>query len=149
MEYIKPATIADVPQLVDLLNLLFSQEADFVPDRENQRRGLEMIIASPEVGIIFAAHEADQILGMVSLLFTISTAEGGRACWLEDMVVRSDHRGKGLGSRLLKHAIDYAKTDGICRITLLTDKGNAKAIRFYQRHGFSPSAMTALRLPLF
>ena len=85
---------------------------------------------------------------MVSLLFTVSTAEGAAACWLEDMIVRPEHRCNGLGSRLLQHAVNEAKARGFARITLLTDRGNADAIRFYQRHGFQLSEMLPLRLHL-
>ena len=69
---IDPANLSDVPQLADLLNLLFTQEADFAPDREKQRRGLRLIIESPHVGMILVAREGDHVIGMVSLLFTIS-----------------------------------------------------------------------------
>jgi GNAT superfamily N-acetyltransferase len=148
MEKIEPATSGDVPQLADLLNLLFTQEADFKPDRAKQERGLRLIIESDHVGVILAAREGDEVVGMVSLLYTVSTAEGGPACWLEDMIVRPDRRGGGLGSRLLQSAIDYARSHGFARITLLTDKVNSGAIRFYSRHGFTESAMTALRLDL-
>jgi GNAT superfamily N-acetyltransferase len=146
MEHIKQATVDEIPQLADLLTLLFSQEADFIPDREKQKRGLRLIVESPGAGIIFAARDGGEITGMVSLLFTISTAEGGPVCWLEDMVVHPDRRKDGLGSRLLQHGIDYARIHGFSRITLLTDKINAGAIRFYERHGFVESAMMALRL---
>lgn len=148
METIERAASDDVPQLVVLLGALFAQEADFAVDPEKQRRGLQLIIDSPDAGVIFVAREAREVVGMVSLLFTISTAEGGPAAWLEDMVVRHDRRGSGLGSRLLGHAIEYARTRGLSRITVLTDKGNSGAIRFYERSGFVESNMTALRLSL-
>ena len=98
----------------------------------------------PHAGRIFAARNNGQIVGMVSLLFTISTAEGAKACWLEDMVVRPDQRGKGLGTRLLQHAISYAKANGFSRIALLTDQTNDRAIRFYERHGFRALVMIPL-----
>ena len=148
MERIEPATAADIPQLADLLTVLFSQEADFHPDREKQTRGLRLIVDAPQRGRIFVARVGETIVGMVSLLFTISTAEGAPVCWLEDMVVRPDQRGKGLGSRLLQHALNYARASGLARITLLTDRTNAQATRFYQRHGFCGSEMTPLRLHL-
>ncbi len=152
MPTIEPATLADVDQLADLLVVLFSQEAELTPDRAKQLRGLQTIIASPEVGQIFVARDGGRVeggvLGMVSLLRTISTAEGGPVCWLEDMVVRPDARAAGLGSRLLQHAIDYARSNGFKRITLLTDGDNEEARRFYQRHGFQLSAMATLRLNL-
>jgi len=148
MVTIAPAAHADVPQLAELLAVLFEQEADFSPDRPKQERGLGLLIDSPQLGVIFVAREAEEIIGMVSLLFTISTAEGAPACWLEDMVVRPDRRGDGIGSRLLGHAIDHARALGYARITLLTDKLNAGAIGFYRRHGFAESPMMALRLAL-
>lgn len=146
MERIEQATAEDIPQLADLLTLLFTQEADFRPDRERQMHGLRLIVEAPDRGRIFIARIGGKIVGMVSLLFTVSTAEGGPACWLEDMVVQPDQRGNGIGSRLLEHAVCHAKTHGFTRITLLTDQTNEQALRFYQRHGFRPSAMMPLRL---
>jgi len=148
MEVITPATQDDIGQLAELLQVLFTQEVDFQPDAARQAQGLGMIIDSPKTGIILVAREGREIIGMVSLLFTISTAEGGPVCWLEDMVVRPDQRGAGVGSRLLAAAIDYARKHGFLRITLLTDKDNASARQFYLRHGFIESGMTALRLHL-
>jgi len=144
---IEQARVEDIAQLAALLRLLFSQEADFQPDLQKQERGLHTIIKSPEVGRIFVARDGDKVIGMVNLLFTISTAEGGPVCLLEDMIVHPDHRG-GTGSRLLQYAIDFARASGFVRITLLTDQTNAGAIQFYKRHGFTPSEMTALRLSL-
>jgi GNAT superfamily N-acetyltransferase len=148
MDAINPATKEDIPQLVSLLRLLFEQEADFKPDAARQSEGLRQIIDSPQTGIILVARSGPEILGMVSLLFTISTAEGGPVCWLEDMVVRPNQRGGGLGSSLLAAAIDHAQRYGFLRMTLLTDKVNSAAQRFYSRHGFVESSMTALRLNL-
>jgi len=148
MDVITPATKDDIPQLVSLLHLLFSQEADFTPDADRQARGLSLIIESPQTGVILVARSGSEITGMVNLLFTISTAEGGPVCWLEDMVVRPESRGGGVGSRLLKAAIDHARRHGFLRITLLTDKMNSDAQRFYQRHGFAESGMTTFRLSL-
>lgn len=148
MEQIEQATGHDIPQLADLLNLLFAQEADFQPDREKQMRGLRLIIDAPDRGRIFLARKDGEVIGMVSLLVTVSTAEGAPACWLEDMIVHPDQRRKGLGSRLLGHALGWAKANGFARVTLLTDQVNAEAIRFYERHGFRRSEMLPLRQQL-
>ena len=88
MEQIEQATADDIPQLAELLAMLFTQEADFRPDREKQMRGLRLIVDAPDRGRVFLARIDGQIVGMVSLLFTVSTAEGAAACWLEDLVVR-------------------------------------------------------------
>ena len=146
--HIRAAEPEDIPRLADLLAILFAQEADFSPDRERQSRGLSAIIGNPEIGRIFCAVDRGRIVGMVSILFTVSTAEGGRAAWLEDMIVDPDWRGQGAGSRLLKHALQEAKAAGCLRVSLLTDRTNEAAMRFYRRAGFEPSQMTPFRLRL-
>jgi GNAT superfamily N-acetyltransferase len=146
--HITPANTFDIPALCDLLGILFSQEAEFKPNHEAQSRGLTRIISSPEIGLIVVARQDNQIIGMVNLLFTISTALGDRVALLEDMVVSPNARGSGVGSRLLEQAIQFARLNGCKRITLLTDSTNESAQRFYQKHGFGFSAMIPLRLSL-
>jgi ribosomal protein S18 acetylase RimI-like enzyme len=85
---------------------------------------------------------------MVNLLVTVSTAEGGPAAWLEDMVVSPARRGEGIGKELLEAATEFASLRGATRITLLTDRGNEAAQRFYRRHGFRESAMVPMRRSL-
>ena len=145
---IRRATLTDVPQLCELLTLLFAQEADFAPDPERQTRALNLIIGQPAVGHIYCAAAGEVIAGMVSILFTVSTAEGGWAAWLEDMVVHPDHRGQGVGMLLLEEAIRQARASGCSRITLLTDVTNTGAMQFYGRAGFVRSQMVPFRLSL-
>jgi GNAT superfamily N-acetyltransferase len=139
------ATLEDIPRLCALLELLFSQEAEFKPDRDLQTAGLAAIIGNPELGRILVLREGDGIIGMVNLLFTISTALGGRVAVLEDMVVDDACRGTGAGSRLLDGAVRFAREAGCRRITLLTDRTNLRAQRFYGRHGFVISDMLPMR----
>lgn len=148
MATVSKASVEDIPQLSQLLNLLFAQEADFSPDEAKQSAGLRAIVEHPAIGCILALREGNEVIGMVNLLYTISTACGGRVAILEDMIVKPEKRGDGLGAFLLSSAIDLAQAEGCSRITLLTDRTNDSAIRFYQRHGFALSEMIPLRLPL-
>jgi ribosomal protein S18 acetylase RimI-like enzyme len=145
---VRQATAADVKPLSDLLALLFTDEVDFTPDAERQERALRLIVEQPDVGRIYCATDGDTIVGMVSILFTVSTAEGGRAAWLEDMVVHPASRGQGFGEQLLREAIKEARAAGCSRLTLLTDASNKAAMRFYRRAGFVRSQMVPLRLSL-
>jgi len=142
---IDDATPQDIPALCDLLDLLFAQEADFTPDRAKQERGLRLILDDVRVGAILVARDGAQVVGMVNLLFTVSTAEGARAMMLEDMIVRPDHRGQGVGLALIEAAIARAAATGCARITLLTDEDNTQAQWFYGRAGFRRSAMIPMR----
>jgi GNAT superfamily N-acetyltransferase len=64
---------------------------------------------------------------------------------LEDVIVRRERRGDGLGRRLVEHALAWAAAEDMTRVTLLADAGNAPALAFYARLGFTPSAMRVLR----
>ncbi|NNM83175.1 MAG: GNAT family N-acetyltransferase [Burkholderiales bacterium] len=145
---IRKAAIADLPALCSLLGILFSQEAEFSPDMEKQARALRQIVSNPETGLILLCAEQGETVAMTSLLFTVSTAMGGRAAILEDLVVHPSCRGRGLGTKLLQAAIGQAKESGCLRITLLTDRDNERAIELYRKHGFTPSPMLPLRLAL-
>jgi GNAT superfamily N-acetyltransferase len=145
---IEPAAVPDIPALSALLTLLFAQEAEFRPDPAAQQCGLQAILGDPNIGLILVARQGGEIAGMVSLLFTISTALGGRVALLEDMVVSPRHRGAGVGARLLAEAMTQARQQGCLRITLLTDRANEAAQRFYARQGFAASPMLPLRLLL-
>lgn len=145
---IDAASPADIPALCALLHQLFAQEAEFTPEAAAQQRGLRLIIENPQVGTILVARQAGQVIGMVNLLYTVSTALGERVALLEDMVVAVAQRGSGVGSQLLDAALKFATQNGCRRMTLLTDAQNAAGQRFYRRHGFLPSSMVALRRSL-
>lgn len=142
---IEPAVIEDIPQLTELLIDLFSHEPDFRPDSETQMHGLKLILEQPNRGRIFVIRSQNAIIGMINLLFTISTAEGGFVLLLEDMVIHHQHRGQGYGERLLEYALDFARKKNFLRITLLTDQINPASINFYEKHGFVKSEMVPMR----
>jgi GNAT superfamily N-acetyltransferase len=143
---IEPATEADLDELSVLLGELFAQESDFRPDKDKQLRGLRLIFEQPSRGRVFVLRRDGAIVGMINLLFTISTAEGGFVMLLEDLVVHKRYQGHGYGAKLLNYAIDFAKKKNFLRITLLTDRPENVAQEFFRRHGFVESSMIPMRL---
>jgi ribosomal protein S18 acetylase RimI-like enzyme len=143
---IEMATTSDIPTLCTLLDYLFSQEIEFKSNHETQSRGLEMILNNNNIGNIFVAKKNKTIVGMVILLYTVSTALGEQVVLLEDMVVSPNERELGIGSKLLDHAVKYATEKGCKRITLLTDKMNIRAQKFYKQHKFNRSSMIPFRM---
>ncbi len=124
------ATAKDLPQLVELLHVLFTDEAEFQPNADKQKRALEAILANPTLGRLFVARE------------------GGKAALFEDLVVHPDERKRGIGEALLKHVVAQARADGVLRITLLTDMQNERAQAMYRRAGFVGSPMRPMRLKI-
>ena len=82
---------------------------------------------------------------MASLLYTISTAEGGTTALFEDLVVLPSHRGRGIASSLVEFVIRHARKQGVLRLTLLTDMRNERAQALYRKLGFTDSSMQPMR----
>jgi rubredoxin/GNAT superfamily N-acetyltransferase len=142
---IRTAFASDIAGCSALLARLFSQEKEFAPDSKAQSAGLSMIIENPQLGRIFVCEIDGVLQGMVLLLFTVSTFLGKKVALLEDMVVAPQWRGKGIGSLLIEHAVEFARNEGLGRITLLTDSDNETAQQFYRSKGFERSEMVVFR----
>lgn len=139
----------DIPDLVNLLNVLFTIEQDFTPDEEKQVTGLTRIIQNPNNAIVKVAKDQQgQVIGMVSAQLVISSAQGSTSAWIEDMIVAQDYRAKGVGRALLNAVTNWAKAKGATRAQLLVDLDNAAAVGYYDHLGWETSRMGMRRLML-
>jgi GNAT superfamily N-acetyltransferase len=145
---IEPAISEDLDELSSLLGELFSEESDFRPDKQKQLHGLRLIFEEPSRGRVFVLRRDRNIVGMINLLFTISTAEGGFVILLEDLVIHKAYQDQGYGSQLLEYAVNFAREKNFLRITLLTDRPEIRSQNFFRHHGFHDSAMVPMRLLL-
>ena len=148
MPVVEPATLDDLEALTTLLMDLLEQELDFEPDRNKQEHGLRLILENPNRGRIFVLRTDHTVIGMASILFTISTAEGGMALNMEDVIIHPDHRGNGYGTQVLQSIMDFAKAKNFCRITLLTDRISKDSQRFFEKNGFGYSEMIPMRIQI-
>jgi len=144
---IRTAEPADLDSLVSLLAALFSIEEDFVFDEPRQRRGLTLMLEN-ERGCVLVAEAEGQVIGMCTGQMTVSTAEGGPALLVEDMVVLEQWRGKRVGRQLLESLGAWAREQGIKRLQLLADRNNAPALDFYEALGWQGTALVCLRKTL-
>ena len=143
---IRPATHSDIVELLALLEVLFSIEADFVFDSEKQTSGLEMLLSSKKDCALVAESLTDnRVIVFCTVQTLISTAEGGLVGLLEDLVVDGNLRGLGVGTKLLDAALDWAGNNGLKRLQLLADKHNQPALAFYKKHGFDTTQLICLR----
>ena len=112
--HIEAATEVDVPALSKLLAVLFAQEAEFTPNPEVQCRGLPRIITNREVGIVLVAKEGETVLGMVILLYTVSTALGGESRYLKIWLLALRLAAVALGLICCKGRLRLPKQLGAC-----------------------------------
>jgi len=143
------ASPEDIPALELLLAALFSIEADFHPDVERQRRGLALLMEDAARAVVMTARDSSgTVIAMASAQLVVSTAEGARSAWIEDVVVAERFRGRSIGAALLAALLDWARERGATRAQLLADRDNASALAFYGRLDWQPTQLGAWRIPL-
>jgi GNAT superfamily N-acetyltransferase len=141
---LRKAAFGDIGPMADLLEQLFSIEADFAADRDKQRRGLAELLARDDSCVLVCEIEG-QVVGMCSVQVLVSTAEGGNVGLLEDFVIAEPWRRQGLGTALLAAAEQWSRAQGLTRLQLLTDATNGLALDFYRRTGWGDTRLVALR----
>jgi ribosomal protein S18 acetylase RimI-like enzyme len=144
---VRPARIRDLPALVELLCQLFSIETDFAVKPDRHARGLRLLLGAVRRGraYVAVAEGQDQVVGMATVQTVVSTAEGARSGWIEDVVVRKDLRGAGVGTALMADIARWARANGLARLQLLADRRNRLALSFYDRLAFQTTNMICLR----
>lgn len=143
---IRPAQQNDLDVLVFLLQALFAIEKDFTPDPDRQRRGLRCFLdGCGKHRCILVAESEGRVIAMATVQILISTAEGGPVGLVEDVVVREDCRGRGIGRRLMAALTTWATGRGLLRLQLLADRTNFSALDFYNKLGWRPTRLMGLR----
>jgi ribosomal protein S18 acetylase RimI-like enzyme len=101
------------------------------------REVLANILAAPSNTVLLARDRSDggQIVGTLTLvIFRIPTA---LRAWIEDVVVDSSARGRGVGEALTAEALRIAKSRGARTIDLTSRRSRAAAHRLYEKVGFT------------
>jgi ribosomal protein S18 acetylase RimI-like enzyme len=118
-------------ELVTAFDRLIPQLSSSSPPPSQER--LQSIVNS-DLCTLLVARDGDDIVGSLTLVvFPIPT---GIRAWIEDVVVDSSARGKGVGEALNMKALEIARTKGAVTVDLTSRPSREAANRLYQRIGF-------------
>jgi len=131
---IRKGRIQDLPAVLELIKVLatFEKEPDAVvvtlSDLERDGFGESPLFHT------FIAEENEEIVGMALYYYRYSTWKG-KTIHLEDLIVKEEKRGAGLGFKLYSEVIAQGKCDGVRRIEWNVLNWNTPAIEFYEKSG--------------
>ncbi len=92
---------------------------------------------------VFVAVIGEAIAGTYELVILDNMAKRGRKSGVvEDVAVHPDHQGRGVGRRMMQHALEQCRLAGCYKMTLSSNVKREGAHRFYEllgftRHGYS------------
>ena len=128
---IRFATQSDMPKVLELIKELavFEKEPDAVIVTEK-----DLIEHGFGKNPCFVAEKEEEIVAIALIYFRFSTWKG-KTVHLEDLIVKQELRGQGLGTLLLDEVIKYGYSQGVQRICWEVLDWNTSAINFYEKQG--------------
>lgn len=145
IEQLKPETREE---LVSLMHEFYHSPAVLapVPDAYFERTCDEILAGSP----FAAAHlirKNGKLAGYALLAFTYSNEAGGLVVWIEELYVRPEFQGQGLGSRYFAW-LQEAYGDRAARMRLEVEPENERARALYSRMGYEDLPYMQMRKEL-
>ena len=131
---IRRALITDMNAVLNLIKELaiFEKEPDAVIIDESYLKK-EGFKKNPSFEIFVALIE-NKIVGMALFYPRFSTWKG-KTLHLEDLIVKQDKRGLGIGKALYTKFLNYAYTQKVNRVEWVVLDWNEPAINFYKKSG--------------
>ncbi|ONI67518.1 GNAT family N-acetyltransferase [Kribbella sp. ALI-6-A] len=144
---IRRARAADIPAIVDLVYALAEYEREPAACRLTAEQ-LETALFGPSPAVFCHVAELDgEVVGCALWFLNFSTWRGVHGIYLEDLFVRPEHRGSGLGKSLLTALAQECVQNGYERLEWSVLDWNTPAIDFYRALGATPqSEWTTFRL---
>jgi len=132
---IRPATAQDVPLILEFIRGLaeYEREPDAVTATEADllRDGFG---SNPKFRVVIADWEGKPA-GFAFFFYSYSTWEGHPSLFLEDLFVRPEFRGKGIGKRLMVYLAQLALKENCRRFVWQVLDWNTPSIEFYESLG--------------
>jgi ribosomal protein S18 acetylase RimI-like enzyme len=110
------------------------------PDDASLLASVERIMAGGDADYLLAAN-GDDPQGVAQVRYRWSVWWKAEDCWIEDLFVRDDARGAGLGRALMDAALERASERGCRRVELDVNSENTAALALYRSLGFQTGKM--------
>jgi GNAT superfamily N-acetyltransferase len=139
-------TAADVPHAFEMLAAFLSADQHYLNSSkaygDQGIRGLndalDLFLERPELGFVWLAFDGNAIAASCVISYAISTSMGAVVAKLDDVSVKSDRRGKGIGTALIECLKEQLKKESVQRIDVAVHVDNPEARQFYEKLGFVP-----------
>ncbi len=137
---VRHAALEDEVAALILIEELFEEPGIRAPGytTERGRAGFHSAVENKYAEILLAC-DGNRIVGLASVYADILSIRYGPRCWLQDLIVTPDSRGRGAGKALLDAATDWARDRGCTHLELASGAGRLDAHRFYLREGMAQS----------
>lgn len=134
---VRRADISDAESVARLLHDFNTEFETPSPGPEVLAARLTTLLASPSTFALLALDSGHSFVGLALVTLRSNVWYHGQVALLDELYVVPEHRGNGIGSKLIGELLRMAASDGFDLIEVNVDEADVDAHRFYARHGFS------------
>lgn len=133
---IREITVSDKEEYIAMAEEFYSSDAvsHQIP-KENFKKAFDAATNKNPFIKLYILESNGETAGYAAIAATFTTEGGGNTLWLDELYIRPEHRGKGLGHKLIKF---LKKDESVKRIRLEITPGNKRAEKLYISEGFVP-----------
>ena len=135
---IRPATVTDVPIILQLIQDLATYERAPNDVTATEEQLVDVLFGEKPAAEVLLAFEGEVPVGFAVFFHNFSTWLGRPGLYLEDLFVKPEMRGKGYGRALLVDLAKIARERGCGRMEWAVLDWNDPAIQFYHKLGAKP-----------
>jgi len=132
----KPATSDDVETLLVMMRDLYAHDGLAPLDEGVARRALLGVIGDGTLGRVFLILLANEVAGYAVLTFSYSLEFHGRDAFVDEIYLRAEYRGLGIGKRALQFLTEVCAAEGVNALHLEVERENTSAQTVYRKFGF-------------
>lgn len=129
------AEAADADLIVSMMRELNAHEGIAFSEGD-ARRALAEIVADDRLGRVWVIEDGRGAVGYLVLTLGFSFEFRGRDAFVDELFVRAEARGRGVGARAVRFAEEACRRLGVRALHLEVERENAAAQRVYRRAGF-------------
>ena len=133
--HFRPATADDIETLIAMMRDYYAHDGLDL-DEAKARRALQGIIGDETFGHVFLILSADEIAGYTVLTFGYSLEFHGRDAFVDELFLREEYRGRGIGNRALEFLAGVCAENGVNALHLEVERSNTPAQAAYRKFGF-------------
>jgi GNAT superfamily N-acetyltransferase len=137
---IKKAAEENIPQIIALLHEFAEYENLLNACEITEERLSVALFGEGKVAEALLAFEDNVPIAYAIFYPNFSTFRGQRGFYLEDIFVKKEFRGRGVGEAMIKSLAREAKERGFERIDFLVLDWNTSAVKFYEKLGAARDA---------
>ena len=141
----------DLELISEVLGMMeeFSAIDGYIFDQATRSQNLQEFLNNPELGRLWVIRVRNENIGYVALTFGFSFEYMGKDAFIDELFIKSEFRGKGVGYSTMEFVEGQANILGVKAIHLEVEVSNERGNRLYKKCRYLKSDRTLLTKKIF